>query len=88
MKDHEKVQQPAPVSDAALVDPRTLYEAWEVQEAEQRKGAPLDEAERAYILKRWPEQPDTYSYCPHHWLAFKAGYAAHPAASVVQGEKA
>lgn len=68
--------QPAPAVRDAMEDPRQLYEAWEVQEAERRKGEPLDENERAYILKRWPDQPETYNYCPHHWPAFKAGYQA------------
>lgn len=58
------------------VDERAAYEAWELEEAKRRKGEPLDADERAYVLKRWPDDRDTYNYCPHHWPAFKAGYHA------------
>lgn len=66
---------------AAGGEARGAYEAWELADAERRKGEPLDETERAYVLKRWPDDRDTYNICPHYWPAFRAGYAAAPASA-------
>ena len=82
-----------PVASVTVQDERALYEAWELAEAERRKGEPLDADEVAYVLKRWPEQCDTYNICPHHWPAFQTGIRAAlaqqgHAAGDAQGEKA
>jgi hypothetical protein len=57
-------------------DERSLYEAWELREAERLKGEPLTSDEVQYVLKRWTRDRDTYERCPHHWPAFQAGLRA------------
>jgi len=60
----------------AEAEERSLYEAWELQEAERFKGEPLTPDEVQYVLKRWTRDRDTYERCPHHWPAFQAGLRA------------
>jgi hypothetical protein len=60
----------------AEADERSLYEAWELREAERLKGEPLTPDEVQYVLKRWTRDRDTYERCPHHWPAFQAGLRA------------